>query len=112
MWLTLYTYKKFCHLCDKGAVRTGPGTPPKSPLQTYSVGVQMERLATDGLGPLPLTNKKHYIYLCRTRHPFSTNNHPSATKNILLKKSLAPLTLYSLYLQPSSPNNMMFTLVL
>ena len=57
--------KQWCLHCDKCAARKGPGKQPKAPLQKYTVGVPMERLAVDVLGPLPLSNKKKFLSPCR-----------------------------------------------
>ena len=55
--------KHWCTVCDKCAMRKNPQKFPRAPLQKYTVGVPMERLAIDVMGPLPMTNKKNSYLL-------------------------------------------------
>ena len=49
--------KLWCSVCDVCASRKSPNRKIKAPLQKYIVGVPMERVAIDIMGPLPKSNK-------------------------------------------------------
>jgi hypothetical protein len=46
----------WCAQCDMCAARKGPTRKIKAPLTTYVVGLPMERVAVDVLGPLPVSD--------------------------------------------------------
>ena len=48
--------QRWCKACDVCASRKGPHTHARSPLQHYTVGAPLERVALDVLGPLPITD--------------------------------------------------------
>ncbi len=48
--------ERWCRSCDICASRKRPHKTPRAPMQTYTVGAPMERVALDILGPLPETN--------------------------------------------------------
>jgi len=47
----------FCRRCDPCMARKGPPVRSHAPLQQFPVGVPMERVAVDVVGPLPLSNR-------------------------------------------------------
>ena len=49
--------RKFCKECDLCSSRKGPRRKTKAPMQIYRVGLPMERIAIDALGPLPESNR-------------------------------------------------------
>ena len=49
--------EEWCYKCDLCASKKGPKAKQKSPLQLYSTGEPMERVAIDVLGPLPETDR-------------------------------------------------------
>ena len=53
--------RKFCKECDLCSSRKGPRRKPKAPMQIYRVGLPMERIAIDVLGPLPESNRKYLL---------------------------------------------------
>ena len=56
--------KVWCGQCDVCAVRKGPSRKIKAPLATYVVGLPMERVAIDVLGPLPVSESgNRYILI-------------------------------------------------
>jgi hypothetical protein len=58
------TVTKFCQNCDKCESRKSPPHKNKGRLQTYLVGLPMERISTDVLGPLPITARRNkYVIL-------------------------------------------------
>ncbi|PIK60525.1 Retrovirus-related Pol polyprotein from transposon [Apostichopus japonicus] len=50
--------ERWCKMCKVCCSRKGP-TKGKAKLQTYRVGIPMERIAIDILGPLPLTDRNN-----------------------------------------------------
>ena len=56
--------KGWCGQCDVCAARKGPSRKIKVPLATYVVGLPMERVAIDVLGPLPVSESgNRYILI-------------------------------------------------
>jgi hypothetical protein len=54
--------KEFIKQCDGCSSRKGPPRKPKAPLQLYTVGAPMERIAIDIMGPLPVSeNGNRYL---------------------------------------------------
>jgi transposase InsO family protein/predicted aspartyl protease len=49
--------EQWCRQCDQCAKRKPPAQRARAPLQQYRVGVPMERVAADILGPLPRTDR-------------------------------------------------------
>jgi hypothetical protein len=62
--------KEFIKQCDGCSSRKGPPRKPKAPLQLYTVGAPMERIAIDIMGPLPVL-ENGYRYLLVTMDYFS-----------------------------------------
>ena len=57
-WVNYHSdVKKWCKTCDICSSRSGPQKKPRAPLGQYNVGVPMERIAIDVLGPLPTTDE-------------------------------------------------------
>ena len=55
--------KVWCGQCDVCAARKGPSRKIKAPLPTYVVGLPMERVAIDVLGPLPVSESGNHILI-------------------------------------------------
>ena len=54
--------KRFIKECDMCSSRKGPHKKQKAPLQLYTVGAPMERIAIDIMGPLPVSrNGNRYV---------------------------------------------------
>jgi hypothetical protein len=53
------TITELCQKCDKCESRKFPLHKNRGHLQTYLVGLPMERISTDILGPLPLTDRRN-----------------------------------------------------
>lgn len=56
--------ERWCRQCEKCASRKGPVRAHKAHMKTYIVGVPMERVAMDILGPLPVTDRGNKYILC------------------------------------------------
>ena len=60
--------KNYCRKCDLCASRRGPAKKIGAPLNQYNVGVPMERLAIDVLGPLPQSDEGNRFILIAADH--------------------------------------------
>ena len=54
---------RYCQSCDLCASRRRPHKTPRAPMQTYTVGAPLERVAIDVLGPLPVSNSGNKFIL-------------------------------------------------
>ena len=75
----------WCRSCDMCASRNGPSKKIRAPMAQYNVGAPMERLATDILGPLPISDSgNRYLliiadYFTKWTEAFPIENQEACT---------------------------------
>ena len=98
--------RRLCRTCDVCAARKQPLKKPKSPMKQYNVGVTMERIALDVMGPLPETEDGNkYIlvvgdYFTKWTEAYAIPNQEAVTvANVLIKEFICrygvPLQIHS-----------------